>query len=209
MGSAMYVLGGNDSYATTDSVLKFDSTQDTWSEVSTMPLPMQEIAACAIGNDIFVFGGYNSLAGGDQDTVFKCDMLTDEWSTLAPMPHASSDHSASVLNGLVYIVGVSDEGNEVLRFDSASDIWSTLEPTLHNRGQCSSFMLGSCLYVAGGNEDLRVERYDTATDTWLPCGANMLEGRCHFGAVTIGAAGPTEEQDLFDSLIAKASSSLS
>jgi hypothetical protein len=32
----------------------------------------------------------------------------------------------------------------------------------------------------------------------------MLEGRMMFGAVTIGSADPAEEQDLFDSLIAKA-----
>ena len=33
----------------------------------------------------------------------------------------------------------------------------------------------------------------------------MLEGRRVFGAVTIESAGPAEEQDLFDSLIAQAS----
>jgi hypothetical protein len=32
----------------------------------------------------------------------------------------------------------------------------------------------------------------------------MLKGRYDFGAVTIGSAGPAEEQDLFASLIAKA-----
>jgi hypothetical protein len=35
--------------------------------------------------------------------------------------------------------------------------------------------------------------------------ADMLERRERFNAVTIGSAGPAEEQDLFDSLIAKAS----
>jgi hypothetical protein len=144
----------------------------------------------------------------DEDSVFKYDTLTDEWSTLAPMPQASSDHSASVLNDLVYIVG-AEGGSEVLRFDPASDTWSTLAPTLHNRGQCSSFVKGDCLYVAGGNEDLRVECYDTATDTWTAVENMMLEARLNFGAVTTGSAGRTEEQDLFDSLIAKASSRLS
>jgi hypothetical protein len=48
-----------------------------------------------------------------------------------------------------------------------------------------------------------VERYDAASDTWYFV-ANMLEGRVFFSAVTIGSASPAEEQDLFDSLIAKA-----
>jgi hypothetical protein len=49
-----------------------------------------------------------------------------------------------------------------------------------------------------------VERYDTASNTWTAM-ADMLEGRRFLKAVTIGSAGPAEEQGLFDALIAKAS----
>jgi hypothetical protein len=48
-----------------------------------------------------------------------------------------------------------------------------------------------------------VERYDVTSNTWTFM-ADLLEGRRFLGAVTIGSAGPAEEQDLFDSLIAKA-----
>jgi hypothetical protein len=42
-----------------------------------------------------------------------------------------------------------------------------------------------------------------ASNTWTAV-LDVLEGRCFSGAVTIGfAAAPVEEQDLFDSLIAK------
>jgi hypothetical protein len=49
-----------------------------------------------------------------------------------------------------------------------------------------------------------VERYDVTSNTWTSV-ADMLQARLYFCAVTIGSVGPTEEQDLFDSLIAKAS----
>jgi hypothetical protein len=49
-----------------------------------------------------------------------------------------------------------------------------------------------------------VERYDVAINTWMLI-AKMLEARRYFCAVTIGSARPAEEQDLFDSLIVKAS----
>jgi hypothetical protein len=49
-----------------------------------------------------------------------------------------------------------------------------------------------------------VERYDIATNTWTAV-ADMLEDRCSSCAVCIESEGPTEEQDLFDSLITKAS----
>jgi hypothetical protein len=50
-----------------------------------------------------------------------------------------------------------------------------------------------------------VERYDVSSNTWAFVD-DMIEGqRFFFCAVSIGSAGPAEEQDLFDSLIAEAS----
>jgi hypothetical protein len=49
-----------------------------------------------------------------------------------------------------------------------------------------------------------VERYDAADDTWTAV-ADMIEMRDSSGVVTIGSAGPVEQQDLFDSLIENAS----
>jgi hypothetical protein len=48
-----------------------------------------------------------------------------------------------------------------------------------------------------------VERYDAATNKWTAV-ATMLKDRDYFNAVAIGSASAAEEQDLFDSLIAKA-----
>jgi hypothetical protein len=66
------------------------------------------------------------------------------------------------------------------------------------------FVLSGCLYAAGGhNSESKVQRYDVATNAWMEV-ADMLEGRYGFGAVTVGSTCPVEEQDLFDSLITKA-----
>jgi hypothetical protein len=197
----MYVFGGFTEFeGRTASVLKFDSAQGVWSEVAPMPEPMEEIAACAIGSDIYVLG---TCAGEDEHTtIFKYDTVANEWSSMVPKPEAVYDHSTSVLGGLIYIVGM--QANEFLRFDPASGAWSTLAPTsqLHFRG--ASFVLGGRLYVAGGRQSpSSVELYDVATDTWADV-ADMSRGRAYFAAATIEAAGPGEEQDLFDSLIAKA-----
>jgi hypothetical protein len=204
VGSAMYVLGGIVHNAPTARVLKFDFVQATWSEVSPMPVAKRYFAACAIGSDIFVFGGKgsgNNREFGDQDSVFKLDTVANAWSTLAPMPHGAYFHSASVLDGQVYIVGV---GCEVLRFDPALGAWSTLASTSENRKCGSCFELGGCLYVVGGDYESRssVERYDVSTNTWRAV-ADMVELTRIYGAVTM-SAGPPEYQDLFDVLIAKA-----
>jgi hypothetical protein len=170
-----------------------------------MPEVRLACATCAIGSDIYVFGGIddNSVRYA---SVFKYDTLTDEWSTLAPMPQPSSFHTASVLDGSVFIVGAGDNHCGVWRFDPTSGVWSTLAPTMNDRDYGASFALGGCVYAAGGIRSASsLERYNVASDTWTAV-ADMLEGRDGFRAVVLGCAGPTEELDLFDSLIAKASS---
>jgi N-acetylneuraminic acid mutarotase len=203
VGSVIYVLGGICDGTTIASVLEFDSTQGTWSALNPMPEPRRLHAACAIGSDIYVFGG---LCNGFQTSVFKYDTVTDTWSTLAPMPLPCANHSVSVLDGdQVYIVGAGGNGKSVLHFDTASGVWSTLGDTSNRKHGSATFVLGGCLYVAGGqsNSSTVVERYDVVTDTWTAV-ADMLEGRAAFCAVTIGSGDNAEDQDLFDSLIAKA-----
>jgi hypothetical protein len=202
VGSAMYVFGG---HTRDDSTLnlKFDSTHGTWSEVAYEARAMYASAAVAVGTDIYVFGG-EDYGAVKQDSVLKYDTVADAWSTLAPMPYGCSHHSATVCNGLVYIVGAGLESKEFLRFHPASDVWTILAPTLYWHANCASFVLDGCVYLAGGaGNEFSVERYDAATNTWTAV-ANMLEGRESFAAVTIGSTGPAEEQDLFDSLIDKA-----
>jgi hypothetical protein len=138
-----------------------------------------------------------------QVSVFKYDTVIDEWSTLAPMPHAYVYHSANVLDRLIYIVGAGDDHRAVLCLNPASGAWSTLAPTLSGKASGASFVLDVCMYA--GECRGSVERYDVTTNTWVAV-ADMLESRFACCAVTVGTAGSVEEQDLFDSLIAKACS---
>jgi hypothetical protein len=204
VGPDIYVMGGV-SGAASASVLKYNSVQDSWTEVAPMPERRFASVACPIGTNIYVLGGIDHVARA-QASVFEYDTEANTWSTLAPMPVAIEYlASASVIDGLIYIVGAGDHGHAVLRFDPASGAWGSIAPTLHNRGYGKAFVLGGCMYAAGGSPSgSSTERYDIVTNTWI-AQAGMLEGRSHFEAVTIGSVGPAEEEDLFDSLIVKAS----
>jgi N-acetylneuraminic acid mutarotase len=198
----MYVLGG-ELDDTSASVLKFDSAQGAWSQVAPMPTPNFGSAVCAVGTDIYVFGGSDEHHRGGS-SVFKYDAFTDAWTTLAPMPQPCLHPSASVLDGFIYIVGDLYEFQDVLRFDPASDVWSRLASPTSITRLCAAFVVGGCLYAAGGfRSKSNVERYDVSSDTWTAV-TDMIDGRFGFCAVTLEAIQPTEEQDLFDSLIANA-----
>jgi hypothetical protein len=203
VGSDMYVLGGLTHAGVIASVLRFDSILGTYNQVAPMPVAGFAMASCAVGSDIYLFGG----TGGDNSStsVVKFDTRASLWSTLTPMPVSSPYSSATILDGLVYIVGAGD-GSEVMSFNPTSEVWMTLTPTLKGRMGGASFVLEGCLYMSGGINDscnLSVERYNVASNTWTAV-ADMHERRGFHAIITIGSAGPAEEQDLFDLLIAKA-----
>jgi hypothetical protein len=207
VGSAMYVLGGL-TYGivrniASASVLKFDSIQGTWSEVAPMPHARFAHAACVSGSDIYVFGGCDANIY-QYGSVLKYNTIADAWTTLAPMPSLCMYHDAITLDGQIYIMGMGDNEGEAFLFDPDSGVWSNLAPTLSSKSQGSFFVLDGRVYAAGGDANSSsVERYDVGADAWMAV-ADLLKGRRQFGAVTITAAGPAEEQNLFDALIAKA-----
>jgi hypothetical protein len=207
VGSAMYVLEGRDESLMRGSmhnrVHKFDSTQNTWNDVAPMPEARYACAACVLGTDIYVFGGNDSL-GTEYASVLKYDAIANIWTTLlAPMLSAFCFSGVATLDGQIYVTGIGASGKDVILFDPTSGAWHSLAPTMHSRRQGSVFVLGGCVHVAGGNGSYTgksVKRYDAATDTWTAV-ADMLEGRALSCAVTIPAARPAEEQNLFDALI--------
>jgi hypothetical protein len=207
VGSAIYVLGGEiggDINEITASVLKFDDAQGAWSIVAPMPEARSPCTACVVRTHIYVFGGMNDV-GEDQASVFKYNTETNAWSVLAPMPAETCGHSVSVIDDIIYIIGAENMSRKLMQFEPVTGVWTTLTSMLHSHFDAVSFVLGGCLYATGGTRTSAhtVDCYDAATDTWTAV-ANMLEGRHTFGAVTIGPTDPAEEQDLFDSLIAKA-----
>jgi hypothetical protein len=72
VGSDIYVLGGNLAGANdvTADVLKYNSSQGTWTQATPMPQRKFKHASCAIGSDIYVFGG-SSCGGRVEPSVFK------------------------------------------------------------------------------------------------------------------------------------------
>jgi hypothetical protein len=201
VGLTKFVLGGFDNDRRTATTFKFDSALDTWSEVAPMPEALSTCAATAVGTDLYVFGGEGDDAHDPlRDCVFKYDTVADQWSTLAPMPIGDALLFANVIGDVVHVVGGWALGSRALRFESATGAWASR----HFFG--ASFVLEGCLYSAGGDGVLRVERYDMASDTWTAV-VDMLEGRSHHRAVTVGNITPAEERDLFDSLISKATRS--
>jgi kelch-like protein 16 (gigaxonin) len=127
------------------------------------------------------------------------------------MPGAKLQHSVSVLDGLIYVMGGGDEDDNTLRsvhhFDLLANTWSAVAPMSVTRKVFGSFVLGRNIYVVGGSnsgEDMlsSMERYSVALEIWSEVVDGTLgQARDCFEALVV-----VLEVDFFDSSFAKAKS---
>lgn len=61
------------------------------------------LGVCALGNSIFVMGGYDGT--NQLNTVERYDMETDTWSLAASMRHRRSALGGTALLGRIYVLG--------------------------------------------------------------------------------------------------------
>jgi N-acetylneuraminic acid mutarotase len=158
------------------------TTSNTWTAGANMPKSRCCEGVAAVGDDIYVVGGYGSA--GVLNNNQEYDTLTNTWTNRAPMPTARWALTAAAVNGIVYAIG-GDLGNGqyqdiVEAYDPSTNMWSTKTPMPTVRNSLTSTVLNNVIYVIGGYNGTRlstVEAYDPATDTWttdasLPLGVS-------------------------------------
>jgi len=100
------------------------------------------------------------------------------WTKKADMPTATSLHSASVVDGKIYVIGGTDNlygwadyWSTVEVYDPATDTWTKKADMPTGRARLSTSVVDGKIYAIGGSphrdaEVSTVEVYDPATDTW-------------------------------------------
>jgi N-acetylneuraminic acid mutarotase len=102
----------------------------------------------------------------------------DTWIKKADMPTATSLHSASVVDGKIYVIGGidnlktgADYRSTVLMYDPATDTWTKKADMPTARARLSTSVVDGKIYAIGGSphkdaDVAAVEVYDPVTDTW-------------------------------------------
>jgi N-acetylneuraminic acid mutarotase len=132
--------------------------------------PRQEVGVAAIGNTIYVIGGFDGVG-----RVEAYDVPTNEWATVANLPQPRNHIGAAAIDGFVYSVG-GFVGNgftpadEVYRYDPERDSWREMAPLPTRRGALAVAAVDGLLYAVAGNGPAgnvtRHDVYDPGTDEW-------------------------------------------
>jgi len=179
----IYIIGGGLGFRPderTDEVLAYDPRSDTYTILSTIPIPpgiSAYGAAVAIGNNIYVFGGISGvLTPAYLQSLWIYDIDLNSWSAGADMPAQRYGSAVGVVNGQIIIAG---GGTTVVQtstwiYDPVSDSYSTVAPMpdgfftyrIHGVGLSDRGDAGQLRAFAGGFNGTGHFIYDVATDTW-------------------------------------------
>lgn len=167
-------LTGSAGSPCTDALWAYD---DGWEQLETNggPGPRMYAAAAALGDNFYVFGGWDPEAPGSggtfKDEVWSFDVPSKKWSQLAPMPCGPvSRHTACTVGDLIVVhtfrgVLVMDSSGELREQSTSGDA-----PT--DFSMCACAALGdSRMLIFGGSTKSQgmsdvVYLLDTATWAW-------------------------------------------
>lgn len=164
----VYSFGGIDTSKAYSGIhnrsYKYDVTNDSWTSLPELPDFETKIAAGAslVNNIIYIIGGYQVLANGNEithNTVHRFDVTSDTFLTDGtPLPTRTDDHVQTVYkDSLIFVVtGWNTNTNipNVQIYDPLNDIWLVGDPVpnthLYKSFGASGSILGDTLYYFGG-----------------------------------------------------------
>jgi len=189
----IYVMGGfvPGGKGSLDTVQIYDTKTDTWKMGSSMPKPLNHLAASTFDGKIYVVGGFEHglpaiAAWLATNYLFIYDPTSDTWIRGVDMPTGRGALTAQFIDGKLYAVGgksVLSHGiggiifpeidytiNEV--YDPVTNSWEQKARMPTPRDHIVSAVVDEKMYVIGGRQGHREnslsvnEVYDPKTNTW-------------------------------------------
>ena len=178
-----------------DSTAPVDqSAAGTWAKRAPLPTARQEVAVAALGELIYVIGGFGAAAE-PVATVEAYDVAEDRWQARSPYRMPVHHAAAAVVGGRLYVVGGYTGGRvgwsrlaSLHEYDPARDTWIARAAMPTPRGALAVAVVGDRLHALGGDADGVTgvhEVYDPRSDRWTSA-ATMPTARDHLAVVAVG-----------------------
>lgn len=138
-----------------------------WAAETSIPLTRVVPAVGAVGDSIYVIGGYDPATYGTLDmlplpAVQRYDTVAQEWADPPPasMPTARDCASVAVLDGKIYVIGgrrvigsvMENAMDTVEVYDPATDTWAVMPPLPAPLAMGAAAATGGSIYAIGGHD---------------------------------------------------------
>ena len=164
----IYIVGGsaaNKKQGRVDNVDVYDPATDTWAAVKSMNHARGVPAVSVVDGKIYVMGGVGwpqmpNHPGPFLSSVEVFDPKNNRWTEIAEMPTPKALHTASVIDGRIYVIGGGFRGNGLFKYlstveiyDPETDRW-TQEPDMPtDRSGHRAEVINGNIYIFGGSND--------------------------------------------------------
>jgi N-acetylneuraminic acid mutarotase len=158
--------------------------------------PRQEVGAAALGQSMYVIGGFDGLRRGTE-VVERYDVGDDRWTRVADLPRALQHVGAASLDGAVYSVGgyigsTFVPTDQVFRYDPDLDAWTEVGSLPFAVGALAAVALDGRLHAIGGGTTSGSVAlhwvYDPASNEWSAASPFPGNGRDHLAAVALAGS---------------------
>jgi N-acetylneuraminic acid mutarotase len=179
-----------------------DHTKSFWTNGSHIPTPRTEVSATAIGDSVYVIGGFNAQ-GQPSNIVEIYNSKNNVWSSAAPLRHPLHHTAAATpFDGKIYVVGGFLDSqwtpsNRLFIYDLFKNQWREGKQMPTARGALTANFIDGMLYAIGGQSFLSSssssspsgilatnEAYDPSSNTWITKAA-MLTARHHVASAVV------------------------
>lgn len=154
IGGKIYVLGGVNDDGIVKTVECYNYKNDTWENITQLPVDIRDFGTAAIGNTIYIAGGY--INGDVSNRVYAYDILTDTWTEKASMAEKRMRHAFVNAEGLLYAVGgKNDSGTlkSVEVYNFADNTWTKLADISDSRMDAAVAYGYGKIYIIGGFDE--------------------------------------------------------
>ena len=148
------------------SVDVYDPATDTWAAVESMNHARAAPAVSVVDGMIYVMGGVGwprvlNRPGPFLSSVEVFDPKNNRWTEIAEMPTPKALHTASVIDGKIYVIGGGFRGNGLFQYlstvevyDPETDRWTEERDIPTRRSGHKAEVINGNIYIFGGSNDV-------------------------------------------------------
>lgn len=195
----IYLLGGYDpatgTVYTPSPNQVYNPSTNSWSTAASPNVARAFATAQAVGNKIYLIGGYPGGGNSVLADTEQFDPVADTWSTVASMPTARDAMVSAAVGSTIYVIGGNAGSGAVgtnEAYDTSNNVWGTMAPMPTARSEFGAALLGGNIYAFGGcalaGDTGTNEEYDPSSDSWVTRSPIPVAMCGHTGAAVNGLA---------------------
>ena len=166
MDGKIYAIGGmsssNEKWRL-ETVEVYDPLTDTWAKAKDITHPRSCTAISVVNGEIYAIGGrgWSGIQKEPDPYLSSVEVFnpkTNQWQKRTEMPAPKTSHTASVINGKIYVIGgYVEEGNKVKNlatiesYDPATDCWTQEQDMLIGKSGHTTEVIDGKIYIFGGS----------------------------------------------------------